>query len=75
MVLVADGTLYRENLLRSAVDEDTLKRRLASDGITDYSQVFLCFVDENGVIYIHPKTKTSPGTNNAISQSQESDMQ
>lgn len=75
MVLIADGMLYQGNLLRSTIDEETLRHRLAAEGIMDYSQVFLCFIDENGVIYIHPKTKTSPESNGVSNGPQESEMQ
>ncbi|MGI6734136.1 MAG: YetF domain-containing protein [Anaerovoracaceae bacterium] len=75
MVLIADGMLCRKNLLRSSLDEETLRQRLAARGITDYSQVFLSFIDENGLIYIHPKTKISSEPNNAGNGPRESDMQ
>ncbi len=75
MVLIADGTLYQGNLSRSTIDEKTLKDRLAAEGISDYAQVFLCFVDENGVIHIHRKVDSKPHTENTSGSSGESDMQ
>jgi uncharacterized membrane protein YcaP (DUF421 family) len=55
MVFIADGVLIKENLSKSTIDEDVLQRRLATEGITDYKKVFLCFMDESGVIHVHSK--------------------
>jgi len=75
MVLIADGTLYQGNLQRSTLDEKILKDRLADEGISDYAQVFLCFVDETGMIHIHPKTKAQSYTENTTDKVGESNLQ
>jgi len=73
MVLIADGVLQKENLIRAAIEENVLMRRLGVEGISQYSQVFLCFIDENGVIYVHPKSQ-SP-SDGATPKTLESEMQ
>ncbi len=47
LVLVSDGTLYRNSLQALGKDENYLKQELSKVNIQDYSQVFLCFSDEN----------------------------
>ncbi len=74
MVLIADGTLYKENLLRSSLTEETLKNQFAAYGISDYAEIFLCFVDENSVIHTHRKSGTGHGPGNSIN-TQGSEMQ
>ncbi len=59
MVLIADGVLIKENLLLSNITEENLKSRLSAEGIDDYSKVFLSFLDENEIIYVHPKSEQS----------------
>ena len=73
MVLIADGVLQKENLSRAAIEENVLMRRLGVEGISQYSQVFLCFIDENGVIYVHPKSQSSSA--GATPKTLESEMQ
>jgi uncharacterized membrane protein YcaP (DUF421 family) len=55
MILIADGILQRDNLHRSMLSEDILLNRLKAEGINDYNKVFLCFIDEVGVIHVQPK--------------------
>ncbi|MBR0600426.1 DUF421 domain-containing protein [Sinanaerobacter chloroacetimidivorans] len=59
MVLISDGTLYRGNLERLQKDENYLKNELEKMHIHDYSQVFMCFYDENGKIHVYPRGKKS----------------
>lgn len=55
MVLIADGILQRENLKRADLDEEVLVGRLKADGISGYEKVFMCFIDEAGLIHYHLK--------------------
>lgn len=61
MVFIADGVLIKENLTKSTINEEILIQRLATEGISDYKEVFLSFIDESGVIYVHRKGSTSDG--------------
>lgn len=58
MVLISDGSLYRESLNTLGKDENYLKKELSKAKITDYSQVFLCFFDENEQLHVYPKGKS-----------------
>ncbi len=62
MVLMADGTCYPGNLHRAGLDETALKNHLASRGVTDYARVFLCFIDEKGIIHIHQRSEAQPAS-------------
>lgn len=57
MVLISDGTLYERNLRFLGKEESYLKKELSKAKITDYSQVFLCFFDENKQLHVYPKGK------------------
>lgn len=56
MVLISDGEFYETNLKILGKEESYLKKELNKAGITDYSQVFLCFFDEKGQLHVFPKT-------------------
>ncbi len=58
MVLISDGTLYERNLRFLGKEEGYLKKELSKAKITDYSQVFLCFFDENKQLHVYPKGKS-----------------
>lgn len=58
MILISDGTLYKNNLKTLGKEESYLRKELAKGKITDYSQVFLCFYDENGQLHVYPKGKS-----------------
>jgi uncharacterized membrane protein YcaP (DUF421 family) len=55
LVLISDGTLYKKSLHALGIDENYLKQELSKVNITDYSQVFLCFSDENSKLHVYPK--------------------
>ncbi|MEL7655663.1 MAG: DUF421 domain-containing protein [Bacillota bacterium] len=58
MVLISDGTLYDNNLKILGKEESYLQKELSKIKITDYSQVFLCFYDENRQLHVYPKGKS-----------------
>lgn len=55
MILIADGVLMSNNLERLGMNENNLKKELAKEKLKDYSQVFLCFFDEDRKIHVYPK--------------------
>lgn len=55
IVLIADGYLYQDSLTKTQLSENRLKSQLLTLGVTDYSQVFICFSDENKKIHVYPK--------------------
>lgn len=59
MVFISDGTLYKGNLSKIGIPEEQLKSELLTLGITDYSQVFLCFGDEKQKIHVYPKKENA----------------
>jgi len=61
MILIADGSLYHNNLSRIEKDENYLKKELNKLNISDYSQVFLCFFDEDSQLHVYPKVKSKKG--------------
>ncbi len=58
MVLISDGEFYKNNLKLLGKEEGYLKKELSKAKITDYSQVFLCFYDENRQLHVYPKGKS-----------------
>ncbi len=58
MVLISDGKFYDTNLKSLGKDEEYMKKELSKAKISDYSQVFLCFIDESGQLHIYPKGKS-----------------
>lgn len=58
MVLISDGVFYEKNLKILGKEETYLKKELSKAKITDYSQVFLCFYDENRQLHVYPKGKS-----------------
>lgn len=58
MVLISDGELYQNSLKLLGKEEGYLKKELLKAKITDYSQVFLCFYDENRQLHVYPKGKS-----------------
>lgn len=61
MVLISDGLLYERNLRLLGKDETYLKDELSKLNISDYSQVFLCFFDEEKQLHVYPKGKGKKG--------------
>lgn len=57
MVIISDGVLYKNNLKSLGKDENYIKKELSKIKITDYSQVFICFYDENRQLHIFPRSK------------------
>lgn len=55
MVLISDGEFYKDNLKAFGKEESYLKKELQKIKITDFSQVFLCFYDENRQLHVFPK--------------------
>jgi uncharacterized membrane protein YcaP (DUF421 family) len=66
MVLIADGALLQENLNRLGITENNLKKELEKHQLKDYSQVFLCFFDEDRKIHAYPKQKTQEPIEEAV---------
>lgn len=58
MVLISDGELYQNSLKLLGKEESYLKKELLKAKLTDYSQVFLCFYDENRQLHVYPKGKS-----------------
>ena len=58
MILISDGVLYDKNLKLLGKEESYLRKELSKIKITDYSQVFLCFYDENRQLHVYPKGKS-----------------
>ena len=58
MVLISDGKLYQNSLKLLGKEEGYLKKELLKAKLTDYSQVFLCFYDENRQLHVYPKGKS-----------------
>lgn len=58
MVLISDGVLYQNSLKLLGKEEGYLKKELLKAKLTDYSQVFLCFYDENRQLHVYPKGKS-----------------
>lgn len=54
MVIISDGTLYKDCLDKLGMTENQLQSELMACGLTNFSQVFLCFSDENKKLHIHP---------------------
>lgn len=67
MILVSDGTVYKENLKLLGRDESYLQRELSRAGIRQISQVFLCFSDENRRLHVYPKGESRNGIRKEIS--------
>lgn len=61
IVLIADGYLYQDSLTKIQLSENQLNSQLLAFGVTDYSQVFICFSDENKKIHVYPKPPESLG--------------
>lgn len=59
LVLIADGILYQGNLNKYGKDQSYLKGQLSAKGITDFSQVLLCFSTEKGKLQVIPKSETN----------------
>lgn len=52
VVFVSDGIIYRKNVLQSGWDEERLKEKLTSLGISDHRDVFLAFCDGNSRLHV-----------------------
>ncbi|MBQ9972134.1 MAG: DUF421 domain-containing protein [Firmicutes bacterium] len=56
LVVVSDGTIYKENLRAMGYNEDSLLETLHSLGINSVREVFMVFADENQSLHIYKKT-------------------
>ena len=54
VVLIADGVLYKKNLSRGGFNEASLRKKLSKMKISDPSQVFLAFTDEQQTLTVYP---------------------
>ncbi len=55
LIVISDGTVYRENLKKSNTDYDTLLCMLQAKGINRIEQVFVAFYDGQSVLHVYPK--------------------
>lgn len=55
LTIIDNGVIYRQNLRRRGLDQNWLKKELASHGLTSPREVFLLTVDEAGTVYLTPK--------------------
>lgn len=53
LILIADGTLYRSNLLSLGWDEATLKQHLGELNLKGYEDVFFAFCDETKKLHVY----------------------
>lgn len=61
MVLISDGILFSRNLKLFGQNENYLKKELLKYKVKEYSQVFLCFYDENKQLHVFLKDKNDQG--------------
>ena len=59
VIIISDGTIYHKSLTGSGLSESVLNKRLAAAGITDISDIFLAFSDENKKIHVYLKSESS----------------
>jgi uncharacterized membrane protein YcaP (DUF421 family) len=57
LLIIANGTLYPKNLQKLKKEEYALRQELAAQGYPDYSNIFLCYSDESGKLFIYPKAE------------------
>ncbi|NLP30778.1 MAG: DUF421 domain-containing protein [Clostridiales bacterium] len=57
LILIGDGMLYLDNMNYLNISEKTLKKFMLKQGLKDYSQIFICFSDEDGKLHILPKSE------------------
>ena len=55
LILIADGTVYHQNLIMLNLKEEALQKRLAEKGISSYKSIFLAVSDEKKQIHIYLK--------------------
>ncbi|MCB6994321.1 DUF421 domain-containing protein [bacterium 210820-DFI.6.37] len=53
LILIADGVLYRKNLLSIGWDEVFLKEQMAAVNLASYKEVFFAFCDEKKQLHIY----------------------
>lgn len=53
LILIADGTLYRSNLLALGWNEDALKKHLKELDLNEYEEVFFAFCDEAKKLHVY----------------------
>lgn len=53
LILIADGVLYRENLLSLGWNETTLKKQLKGLNLKEYTDVFFAFCDESKKLHVY----------------------
>jgi Predicted membrane protein len=61
MVLLSDGVLFQKNLRMLGKNENYLKKELLKYKIKDYSEVFLCFFDENKQLHVYINDRNNSG--------------
>lgn len=55
-IIISDGTLYDQNLPKARVTQKRISKILKKNSIRDISEVLLCFCDEEGTLFIYPKS-------------------
>lgn len=55
IVLVSDGTLYKENLIRCGWEENCFNDYIVTLGVSDSSKIFLAFSDSSGKLHVYMK--------------------
>ena len=54
LVIISDGTIYEENLVKAGIDHETLNRMIKRKGITDLSDIFVAFYDGSRTFHVYP---------------------
>lgn len=54
-IIISDGCIYKDNLKRSGMSEDMLRRRIRSLSLHSEKDIFLCFCDEEKTLHFYPK--------------------
>ena len=67
VIIISDGTVYHENLVRTGLNENIFSKRLAAAGITNTDDIFLAFSDENKKIHVYTRSdKSAPYTEEVV---------
>ena len=53
-MLISDGILYEENMVKTDTDYNTLLCMLQAKGINDISEVFAAFYDGKSMFHVYP---------------------
>lgn len=57
VVLISDGNIYKDNIVRCGRSEDMLRMELTKTGISNISDVFLAFCDSSSNLHVYIKDK------------------